>query len=554
DKGIFYVSVDFMPQNYDKVLKKIKTELNNFKNKPVDNKRLQLIKNSIKRQYEYANESVAGIANMLGYDVAVGNGLKDYCDYIPTIESITPEFINQTMQKYFKDENLALSVLLPQKNAKISSKNNIVNVSNKTKVKAKLVSQNRGIKKYKLNNGATLLLQKNTDSNVIATKIFLKGGSLSEEKDGTALILTDTIMKGTKNKSGKEVEDYLDNIGTNISFSNDYEYFEVSMKTTKDDMNGAFSILKEIIETPKFDNKDVKRAKEDALNEIKSAKDKPQNIAFENFYEAFYNNSPFLKTSKILEKSIPEITADDVKELHAKTFSAKNMIISVAGNFNENDLIEKFSSLNNSKDFKPIDDNILKAKLTPIEENVIKTESKKSKGAWLVQGWQTKGFAADDFAALKIISTYLGGGFTSKLFVDLRENKGLAYETGASSSSKFNSGMFFMYIGTNPENIETVKQDFEKEINDLKTKPISEKELCDLKNMITGRLKLATETNMAKAELNGYYEFFDKGYKFGYDYPELIEKVSVKDIMDVSNKYFSQAYIMSIVAENKYIK
>ena len=184
-----------------------------------------------------------------------------------------------------------------------------------------------------------------------------------------------------------------------------------------------------------------------------------------------------------------------------------------------------------------VDDKVIKAQLNEPTDNIIKTESKNSKGAWIVKGWQTKGFSTNDFLTLKLISTYLGGGSASKLFVDLRENKGLAYETGASSSSRFNSGMFFMYIGTNPENIETVIADFENEINDLKTKLISEEELDNIKNMIKGRLKIATETNMARAELNGYYEFFDKGYKFGYDYPGLVDKITVQDIMDVSNRY-----------------
>ncbi len=554
DKGLFYVETVFAPENYEKVLKKVKTELNNFKNKPIGEKQVNLVKNSIKRQYVYANESVNGISGMIGYDVAVGNGLKDYCNYISIIESITPEFVNQTMQKYFKDENFSLSVLLPEKTKKITSAKNIINVSNKTKNKAKLISQFKDIKKYQLDNGAILLLQKNDNNNVVATKIFIKGGSLAEAKNGTADILSSTLMKGTLNKSGKELEDALDNIGTNISVSDDYEYFEISMKTTKDDYNDAFPILKEILVIPAFKDRDVKNAKQDALDSIKSSRDNPQNVAFENFHEGLYNNSPFLKTGRVLEQSIPAITTEDVKNLHQKLFVPQNMIISIVGNFDENDMINKFSEFKNPSNFKPLDDAIIKAKFSPLTENILKTEKKKSKGAWLVQGWQTQGLSTNDFITLKLISTYLGGGFTSKLFTNLREDKGLAYEVGSSSSSNFNSGVFFMYIGTNPENIETVKNDFNKEIENLKTKYISQKELCDIKSMLIGRLKLATETNMSKAHINGYYEFFDKGYKFGYDYPKLIEKVSVHDIINVSNKYFSQPHIMSIVADEKYIK
>jgi len=556
--GVFYVTATFEAKNYEEVLSKIKTELKKFTQTPIDEKRLKLVKNSIKRQYLYSNESIEDIADMLGYNVAIGNTIQDYCEYLNVIESITPEFINQTMQKYFKDNVFALSVLLPDNMpapAKMTNTKDTINIKNtKPQTKTTLVSQYKNIKKYKLANGATLLLQKNNNNDIIATKIFIKGGSLAEGKTGTSDILSSTMMKGTKNKTGKEIENALDNIGTNISISNDFEYFEVSMKTTKNDFTEAFSILRDIIENPAFTEQDITIAKTDEINSIKATRDKPKHIAFENFDEELYKNSPFLKTGRILEKTIPTITVEDVKNLHSELFASKNMIISVVGNFDENDMINKFSSLVTPPTYKPVSDEKIKAKLKPITSTTIREDSKNSKGAWLVQGWQTKGLSTNDFVTLKLISTYLGGGFTSKLFTNLRENKGLAYEVGASSSSKFNSGIFLMYIGTNPTNLEIVKKDFNKEIMELRTKPISQQELSELKTMLIGRLKIAMETNMSKAHMNGYYEFFDKGYQFGYDYPQLIQKITTQDILNVSNKYFSQPYIMSIVAEDKYVK
>ena len=143
---------------------------------------------------------------------------------------------------------------------------------------------------------APALLQPNSSNNVIATKIFIKGGSLIEDKAGIASILSDTIKKGTKNKTGKELEDALNNIGTGISVSDNYEYFEVSMKTTKNDFDNAFPLLKEILETPIFPEEEIVRAKQDSLIAIKASRDNPQNIAFENYHEILYKNSPVITT------------------------------------------------------------------------------------------------------------------------------------------------------------------------------------------------------------------------------------------------------------------
>lgn len=553
DTGVFYVDATFVPENYDKILAIIKDELAEIKQTPFEQKRVDLVKNAIKRQYIYAGEGISSVANMLGYDVAVGNGISDYTNYLSVVDSITPDFIQKTLNKYLIDDKMAVSVLLPKSAHNISRAGNIINVASRKKTNAKFVSKYKNIKKYTLSNGATLLFEKNTNNDVVAAKIFVKGGSLAETKDGTADILSSIIRKGTKNKTAKELEDALDNIGTSISVSNGAEYFEVSMKTTKDDFQNAFGLLKEIIEEPALDEKDVDTAKSDALNEIKSIKDSPHSIAFDNFDNDFYAGSPFLKTGRVLEKSIPSVSAEDVKSLHDKLFLPQNMIISVVGNINEEDLLNAFSSLSKS-DASLFDSNILKAGLPELKDNIITKEAKNAKGAWIVQGWKTKGLSSKDFITLKVISMYLGSGFSSKLFVNLREEKGLAYEVGAGSSSSFNQGMFYMYIGTNPENIDEVTKGFNKEINDLKTQKISEHDLELTKSMLIGKLNLSKETNMSKAFINGYYEFFDKGYKFGYDYPELVRKVTTDDILDVSKRIFSKPYIMSIVAEEKFLK
>ena len=491
---------------------------------------------------------------MLGYDVAVGNGISDYTDYLKIIDSITPDFIKTTLNKYLKEENLAVSVLLPKKPQKVSKTENIKFVSNKTKTDYKLISTYKNIKKYKLSNGATLILEPNKNNDVVATKIFIRGGSLAEKKDGTANILSATIKKGTKNKTGKEFEDALDNIGTNISVSNGAEYFEVSMKTTKNDFISAFNLLKEVLEEPAFNETEIENSKSDVLNNIKAIKDSPHSIAFENFDDEFYKNSPFAKTSKMLEKSIPNITYNDVNQLHKQIFSPENMIISIVGNISPQEAISIFSSLNKTSQRKYLDEDILKAGLPPLERNVLIQEGKKAKGAWIIQGWKTQGLSSKDFVALKLISMYLGSGFSSKLFVNLREEKGLAYEVGANSSSSFNHGTFLMYIGTNPNNIKEIKDAFNKEIEELKKNKISEKELSLYKSMLLGKLKLSTETNMSRAFMNGYYEFFDKGYRFGYDYPVLVQNVTPDDIINTANRVFSKPYILSIVAEEKYLK
>jgi len=108
-----------------------------------------------------------------------------------------------------------------------------------------------------------------------------------------------------------------------------------------------------------------------------------------------------------------------------------------------------------------------------------------------------------------------------------------------------------MYIGTEPKNIELVKSKFLQEMTRLKTETVSQDELNDAKQKLIGDFLLGQETNAEKAHYLGWFEIIDKGFKFTYDFPDLINSVTSEDVMSTSNKYFNSPYVLSIVAPKK---
>ncbi len=554
--GIFYIGSSFKPDNYDKVLAETKTQLFDFINKPIDEKKLQNIKNSLKRDFIYSNESVMGIANEIGFEEAVGGGLSSYCNFTDIINSITSNDIQKALKKYIKQENMVISAMFPQNYQKEEKPAANINISKNKKNENTLLETINGIDKYALSNGAMLIFEPNKANDVVAVEILLKGGKLLDKKAGTSSVLAGSMLKSTQTRNEKQLQADLNNIGAIISLDDETTYYSLSMKTTKDDFDKAFEILTDILENPAFENKFIKDTKNDLLTYLNAKYDKPLNLAIDKFKEKIYQGTKLNITTDNLKKSIPNITRDDVLDSYERVFDTRNMIISVVGNLEDKKVLDKFSSLKlTSQKFSKIKDEDIKITVPKLTQTECTLSSKDIQAAWILQGYLTNGLSDEkEYVTLNVINNILGSGFTSRLFENLREKKGLAYEVGSSSSASYKNGIFLMYIGTNPNNISTVKKDFACEVVDLMNNKISDKELEDAKSKMKGKYILSQETNATRAFRRAYYELFDKNFKFGYDYPRLIDNITKEDIINVSKRIFSNPYVMSIVAPDEYLK
>jgi predicted Zn-dependent peptidase len=271
------------------------------------------------------------------------------------------------------------------------------------------------------------------------------------------------------------------------------------------------------------------------------------NIALDEFKTLIFENSVYSHSNNILEKTLPQITKEDVINYYNKIFDSKNVIISINGNVNKDTIINSFGEI--LQDKKQPKFNYDNYKITNLTKHKVTTKTINDlQTAWLFMGWQTSGVNdKNDYVTLKIINTILGGGISSRIYKNLREQEGLAYQLGSSYSPKMLGGSFLVYIGSNPNTIEYSKNKLLKEIERLKMEFVSDTELEYAKNRLKGGLILEMETNSKKASNIGLFETSGFGYDFLKEYVDMIEKVSASDIIRVANKYFNGVYIESSV-------
>ena len=185
--------------------------------------------------------------------------------------------------------------------------------------------------------------------------------------------------------------------------------------------------------------------------------------------------------------------------------------------------------------------------LTP---RVISKQIKDLQTAWLFLGWQASSVQnKKDFVTLKVINTILGSGMSSRLFKNLREQDGLAYQLGSTYSPKMLGGTFMTYIGTNPDKLNYSKDKIFEEVEKLKMEFVSDSELKDAKERLKGSFIIAMETNSEKASNIGFFESYGFGYDFLDEYTKMIDEITASDIISVANKYFNNNFVQSQVTK-----
>lgn len=546
EDGIFSVNADFTPNNVDKLQSAIYEDIEKVKKQGVSEEQLNLAKEIIEKDTYYSRESVSNIASQIGYTTTLTGNPKYYEEYLDNIKKVTLSDIKNVANKYLCENKSAVSIVLPleMKNKKITSQPNVTH-------SATLVKETASTKKYLLDNGATLLISQNDLNDIVAININVKGGNFLEKIPATSDIVSSVMMKGTKKYSMVEFAQILDANGIKISPSADPDAFSIDILTTKPKLEKTFELLNEVINNAKFDNYEIEKERTDELNAIKSSRDVPINVAIENYKNLIFENSVYSYGSKIYEKTLPTIQRNDILDYYNTIFNPKNIVISVNGNINKDDLINQFSEIFPKKNAEFFDFNQYASKIYPITSpKKIISEVKDLKTAWLVVGWQTTGFQNQkDCATLKVIDSILGSGMSSRLFKDLRVQKGLAYQLGSSFSPRILKGSFTMFIGTNPKTLELSQKMLLEEINRLKTEFVSDKELQEAKDKIIGNYIISQETNLDKASTIGWFETSGRGFDFQDKYEKLINSVTASDIVEVANKYFNENYVTSIIKD-----
>jgi len=390
-----------------------------------------------------------------------------------------------------------------------------------------------------LPNGLTVIAVENPVADIIASRIFIRAGHGYETAENSGLfgLLTAVLTKGTQNKNALQIAEVVESIGASFGADAGSDYSIVSLKTVSADFETVLGLAAEVIQQPSFPEAEIDLERRLILQGLKSIKEQPFSVAYNHLREAIYAGHPYGLTNEQTEACVAQLTQEDLQRAHQQYFRPDNMVITVVGRISPKlsvKLVEQFFG-----QWQPPSTPLPEVHFPPIERSAQKiVTAQETNQAFVVLGYLADAVNEKDYAALKIISTYLGNGLSSRLFVELREKQGLAYDVSAFYPTRLSRSQFVAYIGTAPENVPVALAGLRKEIGRLTTTPLTADELQVCKNKILGQYALGKQTNSQIAQTLGWYEVLGLGIEFDDDFQQAIAAVTIEEVTGAAERCF----------------
>ncbi len=406
----------------------------------------------------------------------------------------------------------------------------------------------QSVHRWVLDNGMTVIFAENPTADLIAGKIFLKKAGAcwdSSTKAGLSHLLATVITKGTERLSSLEIAETVESIGASMGADATSDYWLMSLKTVSADFAEILALVAEILQYPSFPESEVELEKRLTLQTIRSQKEQPFNVAYNQLRESMYGDHPYGVSILGTEETVANLTRDDLLAYHHAYFRPDNMVISLSGRMA---LDEAIALINQTFGHWEVPARSLFTPSLPtlISQPTQRITTQETQQSIVMLGYLGAGVKHEDHAGLKLLSTYLGNGLSSRLFVELREKRGLAYDVSAFYPTRLEFSQFVMYIGTAPHNTAIALEGLQKEADRLCHQLLSFEELTAAKNKLLGQYALGKQTNGEIAQLFGWYETLGLGIEFDSEFQEKVAQISVEDAQQIAQDYLQEAYLSMV--------
>ena len=351
-----------------------------------------------------------------------------------------------------------------------------------------------------LTNNAILIYEQIPHVRSVCIGVWFKVGSINEDDSnrGIAHFIEHMLFKGTKNRTAKDIANELDNIGGHINAFTSKELTCFYTKTLEESIEVACDVLADMVINSKFEKNMIEKEKQVVLEEIAMYNDSPEDIVHEKLEEKIWENHPLSYPIAGYKEIVKKINITQIRNFMKKYYKPDNMVISVAGKFDEKLLIEvlneKFIELK-GKSVKPIIEK-------PHYQKCYESNTKDVEQTYLSIAIEAYGYDDDRRFDLLAASNILGGGMSSKLFQNVREEKGLVYSIGSTIEAFKGSGILNIYAGMNKSNLDEVIKCIEYEITELVNKGISLEELNKAKKQLKSGLIMGLESTTSRMNSN----------------------------------------------------
>ncbi|MHB1661854.1 MAG: M16 family metallopeptidase [bacterium] len=395
-------------------------------------------------------------------------------------------------------------------------------------------------KKEVLKSGITLITEKKSYFNSVSIGLWVKTGSVYEPTDlnGISHFIEHLLFKGTKNRTYKDINKEIDLMGGALNAFTGTELTCLYTKVLYKNYDNAINLLIDLMFNSLFPLDEIEKEKSVVIQEISGVQDDPSDYSMELFHKNFYGNSPYAFSILGTEDTIKDFNRKKILEYYYSHYNPQNIVISVAGNFEHNKIAD---SVNNYMDkiAPQFNNKTVQKKLETGKVYGDFFHDKDLEQTHFLIGLEGIGRSDDDFFSVEVLNTVLGGSVSSKLFQEVRENKGLAYSIYSNAVFHRFDGYFYIYAGVSPKKFKLSKELIFDIIDGIVGNKITDDEIHNAKKHIYDGFLLGMESTSQIMNRNAINEIYENRYISKASVLKKIDKVDRQAIKRISERLFS---------------
>jgi zinc protease len=408
-------------------------------------------------------------------------------------------------------------------------------------------------KRIVLPNGMVVFLQEDHELPLIDGIARIRGGGRAVPAEKTGLIdIYGEVWRtgGTKSQTGDQLDDFLEQRAAHVETGGGMDSTTISWSCLKGDLNDVFKVFVDLLQNPEFRADKIEIAQKGMYDTISRRNDEPDAIAAREAAKLAYGaTNPYAREPEYA--TVAAVKRQDLVDWHHNYVHPNNIILGVVGDFDstamEARLRQAFASWPKGPTAKDPDVEFTPAK--PGNYLVEKTDVNQSNIYLVGLGTTRKN---PDYYAISVFNEAFGGGFSSRLFSDIRTTKGLAYAVGGGIGTGWDRpGMLRLIMSTKSESTVESIQALDEELSDLNQKrPINDEEIKRAKDAILNSFIFRFDSPEKVLQEKMAYEFYGYPLDFLERYQTAIEKVTKEDVNRVAGKYIKRGQMSVLVVGN----
>ena len=403
-----------------------------------------------------------------------------------------------------------------------------------------------------LGNGMILLTSEQRALPMVSIELLIDAGSRHDmpKQEGLANLTARLLTYGTQRRTALQISETLDFIGAGLSAGCGEDLATVSMTVLKKDLATGLELLAEVLTLSTFPQEEIDRQKQSIIASIKAREENPGDIAQRRFAAALYPQSPYGRPVEGSEASVKGLEQQSLRAFYERYYRPNRTILSVVGDISHQEIARALNEAFRSwPKGEPATAPVAPSKVGTGETLRVNKELTQAN---IILGHEGVGRENPDYYAIQVMNYILGGGgFSSRTLDSIRNERGLAYSVYSYFSAEKGHGTFELVMQTKNETALEAIRIAKAEIRRMREELVTEQELSDAKDYLTGSFPLRFDTNRKVANFLAQVEYFQLGLDYPERYADFIKKVTREDVQHVAQKYLKPDTLITVIVANQ---